>query len=200
MIFLFSLLYCLWPHIECWSHINGILPKGPYPPCLRMADRALLAGYPRYIQDRNLVIIVAADARPLAGTMLTVGLDIFLDTFLDLPKGSHFHIKSSIHMGVCHGPNKVTSKHCFSLGFIAMGGVPDVTKPLPESMLTCDPRHVPQCNFNKNECDVSNKICIWKWNFQNHHELWSTSMSHPFSIAIQVLLDKIITRKNYPCH
>ena len=28
---------------------DGILPKGPYPPCLRMADRALLAGYPRYI-------------------------------------------------------------------------------------------------------------------------------------------------------
>ena len=25
--------------------IGGILPKGPYPPCLRMADRALLAGY-----------------------------------------------------------------------------------------------------------------------------------------------------------
>ena len=25
---------------------DGILPKGPYPPCLRMADRALLAGYP----------------------------------------------------------------------------------------------------------------------------------------------------------
>ena len=30
-----------------WCQINGILPKGPYPPCLRMADRALLAGYPR---------------------------------------------------------------------------------------------------------------------------------------------------------
>ena len=29
------------------SLIDGILPKGPYPPCLRMADRALLAGYPR---------------------------------------------------------------------------------------------------------------------------------------------------------
>ena len=28
--------------------IDGILPKGPYPPCLRMADRALLAGYPCY--------------------------------------------------------------------------------------------------------------------------------------------------------
>ena len=26
---------------------NGILPKGPYLPCLRMADRALLAGHPR---------------------------------------------------------------------------------------------------------------------------------------------------------
>ena len=29
------------------SNIEGILPKGPYPPCLRMADRVLLAGYPR---------------------------------------------------------------------------------------------------------------------------------------------------------
>ena len=31
--------------------IEGILPKGPYPPCLRMADRALLAGYPRHVMD-----------------------------------------------------------------------------------------------------------------------------------------------------
>ena len=30
-------------------YIQGILPKGRYPPCLRMADRALPAGYPRYI-------------------------------------------------------------------------------------------------------------------------------------------------------
>ena len=29
------------------ADIEGILPKGPYPPCLRMADKALLAGYPR---------------------------------------------------------------------------------------------------------------------------------------------------------
>ena len=29
------------------EHIEGILPNGPYPSCLRMADRALLAGYPR---------------------------------------------------------------------------------------------------------------------------------------------------------
>ena len=31
-------------------YIEGILPKGPYPPCLRMADRALLAGYPRHVR------------------------------------------------------------------------------------------------------------------------------------------------------
>ena len=28
---------------------KGYLPKGPYPPCLRMTDRALLAGYPRHL-------------------------------------------------------------------------------------------------------------------------------------------------------
>ena len=38
------------PHY--WPFIEGILPKGPYPPCLRMADRALLAGYPRYKGNR----------------------------------------------------------------------------------------------------------------------------------------------------
>ena len=30
--------------------IKGILPKGPYLPCVSMAGRALLAGYPRYIR------------------------------------------------------------------------------------------------------------------------------------------------------
>ena len=34
------------------KHSEGILPKGPYLPCLRMADRALWAGYPRFlVQD-----------------------------------------------------------------------------------------------------------------------------------------------------
>ena len=32
----------------CQAYIDGIRPKGPYQPCLRMADRALLAGYPQY--------------------------------------------------------------------------------------------------------------------------------------------------------
>ena len=31
------------------AYIDGILPKGPYPPCLCMADKALLVGYPRYV-------------------------------------------------------------------------------------------------------------------------------------------------------
>ena len=37
-------------HAQITNQIEGILPKGPYyPPCLRMADRTLLAGYPRYV-------------------------------------------------------------------------------------------------------------------------------------------------------
>ena len=36
--------------------IDDILPKGPYPPWLRMTDRALLAGYPRYHEYRMLNI------------------------------------------------------------------------------------------------------------------------------------------------
>ena len=39
------------------THIEGILPKGPYLPCLRMAGRALLAGYHRYVGVWNRVII-----------------------------------------------------------------------------------------------------------------------------------------------
>ena len=32
-------------------YIEGILPKGPYLPCVRVAGRALLAGYPRHQLD-----------------------------------------------------------------------------------------------------------------------------------------------------
>ena len=41
-------ILCVGPRLD----IDGILPKGPYPACLRMADRALLAGYPRYIEAK----------------------------------------------------------------------------------------------------------------------------------------------------
>ena len=40
-----------YPLKRCLDISIGILPKGPYPPCLRMADRALLAGYPQYVDD-----------------------------------------------------------------------------------------------------------------------------------------------------
>ena len=36
------------------SDFEGILPKGPYPPCLRMTDRGLLAGYPQFVSTRNI--------------------------------------------------------------------------------------------------------------------------------------------------
>ena len=36
--------------VECKPlYIEGILPEGPYQPCLRMADRVLLAVYHRYV-------------------------------------------------------------------------------------------------------------------------------------------------------
>ena len=46
------MLFWGWPMI----HVDGILPEGPYPPCLRMADRDLLAGYPRCKVSSYLVL------------------------------------------------------------------------------------------------------------------------------------------------
>ena len=49
---------------DCVFHtpeFDGILPKGPYPPCLRMAARALLAGYPRIIAFYNPWIMYVTD-------------------------------------------------------------------------------------------------------------------------------------------
>ena len=41
-----------------WFAIStGILPKGPYPPCLRMTDRALLARYPRDYSPGDVFIV-----------------------------------------------------------------------------------------------------------------------------------------------
>ena len=60
-IYLYLLLYLigpwktwLWSQIKDFEihikdrYIEGILPKGPYPPCVSMAGRALLAGCHRY--------------------------------------------------------------------------------------------------------------------------------------------------------
>ena len=37
------------------AYIEGILPKGPYLPCVSMAGRALLAGYHRYMGTLKVI-------------------------------------------------------------------------------------------------------------------------------------------------
>ena len=44
--------------------IEGILPEGPYPPCLRMADRALLAGYPRFMVTVSTLLVTGKGNPP----------------------------------------------------------------------------------------------------------------------------------------
>ena len=38
------------------THIKGILPKGPYLPCVSMAGRALLAGYHRHVESSTAML------------------------------------------------------------------------------------------------------------------------------------------------
>ena len=46
-----------------WLYTSMVsCPKGPYPPCLRMADRAFLAGYPRHVAV--LIISSPSNSRP----------------------------------------------------------------------------------------------------------------------------------------
>ena len=42
-------LHCIVLQLINKLYFDGILPKGPYPPCLRMADKALLAGHPWFV-------------------------------------------------------------------------------------------------------------------------------------------------------
>ena len=37
------------------GNFDGILPKGPYRPCVSMAGRALLAGYHRFVEYRDTI-------------------------------------------------------------------------------------------------------------------------------------------------
>ena len=39
------------------EEFDGVLPKEPYPPCLRMADRALLAGYPPVDEEFPSIVL-----------------------------------------------------------------------------------------------------------------------------------------------
>ena len=60
-----------WPRWRHIRHIEGILPKGPYLPCVSMAGRALLAGYHRYY---NFVNIDTMFGLLLGGTWTSVAL------------------------------------------------------------------------------------------------------------------------------
>ena len=51
-------LLCLFTSSQ--PSISGILPKGSYLPCLHLADRALLAGYPWHILYLHHCIIVCS--------------------------------------------------------------------------------------------------------------------------------------------
>ena len=44
-----------WSHKKHTPYLDGILPKVPYPPSLRMADRAPLAGYPWSHPHRHIM-------------------------------------------------------------------------------------------------------------------------------------------------
>ena len=49
----------IWPlSVSSWPHIEGILRKGPYLPCVSMAGRALLAGYHGHRNDFWMMWIV----------------------------------------------------------------------------------------------------------------------------------------------
>ena len=57
-------------------YIYGILPKGPYPPCLRMADRAHLAGYPRYDIQHQFINLLLINMRTFAGPFFAKSLKL----------------------------------------------------------------------------------------------------------------------------
>ena len=47
------------------THFEGILPKGPYLPCVSMAGRALLAGYHRFSKWKNMTEGASTHPHPL---------------------------------------------------------------------------------------------------------------------------------------
>ena len=84
--------------------IEGILPQGPYPPCLRMADKALLAEYPRYFINIRLVHVVIMSL-PLMRTTSTVN---------SLKPGARFNIETSCYeyrISHCGDKTVVRSSH-----------------------------------------------------------------------------------------
>ena len=77
-IWLLSALNSLRPHDGKNDQFEGILPKGPYSPCLRMADRALLAGYPRIMacSSTSCVLMLATKLAELANWPWVTGFAV----------------------------------------------------------------------------------------------------------------------------
>ena len=72
---------------------EGILPKGPYPPCLRMAGRVLLAGYPRYVYV--CVCVQVLHHRIKFSSVLSL-IPCYIEEYLvTRSRGSAFQIKIS---------------------------------------------------------------------------------------------------------
>ena len=65
-------LSCVSSMSVCYQQIDGILPKGPYPPCIRMADRALLAGYPRNTLKNFVEFVICTGGSPMVIFMSSV--------------------------------------------------------------------------------------------------------------------------------
>ena len=96
------------------GYIEGVLPKGPYLPCVSMTVRALLAGYPRHIVSLQM----ACDHIP--HTLLQIGLRSFRPPLASGVLYLHM-VMAYEHLSTMHSyidnlntgkwPHTVTSEH-----------------------------------------------------------------------------------------
>ena len=96
---------------ERGSHIEGILPKGPYLPCVSMAGRALLAGYPRCTLDKARLPIDLWDEHHFPLVSRTIFLVCDLNrTPIDMAKhgGSCVHFSG---ISTCRRTSRETVSH-----------------------------------------------------------------------------------------
>ena len=89
-------------HSTTLEHVDGILPKGPYLPCLRMADRAILAGYSRCLL-----------------WICKLHLEVCCSLWHQSAIKSLWNSTSSARMGWCHAPAFVTHKITWHQAYLA---------------------------------------------------------------------------------
>ena len=121
------------------GHLEGILPKEPYPPCLRMADWALLVGYPRslvsYWQShlRCYVSLSPDNALLFAAVLTIIILSCFQENIL---RRIHYHIANAENEDTCHVP------HCIAHKKFAMSLVEQVRQPFGVAGIQCTDMHL----------------------------------------------------------